>query len=258
MTIERAKPGDHGQLKELWSVVFSEEPAFLEHFFTTRYAPEHIFVARVDDQIVSALHALPSAYLQNGVEKPCSFIVGAATYEAYRKRGIMSELLKATKNAYDHPITLYPAVRPFYEANDYFTTSSVLSLPLEGVEKQNYATISPDYHMLDTLYRREHKQHGCLLRDIEGWRFLTEGYQTIVIEDAYAFVSEGKAVEACAAAPIAAARLLGLLSDRNVTEIHVLDDSCFAQLLGTEKAVPIPMGMSTDSSMAGVYIAEQY
>jgi len=256
--IERANQEDFSALKNLWSVVFSEDPVFLEHFFRTRYASENIFVARKDGAIVSALHALPAQYLQGGTIKDCSFIVGAATYASYRKQGIMSSLLAATREAYDHPVTLFPAVRPFYEAHGYFTTSSVLSFPLEGIAASSDASIALDSSRLDSLYRAEHAHSGCLLRDEEAWKFLTEGYQTLCVENAYAFISEGKAVEACAGNESAAKQLLTLLAGHGVSEVHTLENSFLARLLDRQKAAPIPMGMSTDTSMQGVYIAEQY
>ena len=93
MTITRAEASDFTQLKELWSIVFSEEPEFLEKFFSLRFFPENIFVAKEQGKIISALHALPSFYQQNNRIQRCAYIVGAATYTEFRKRGIMSALL---------------------------------------------------------------------------------------------------------------------------------------------------------------------
>ena len=75
------------EVKDLWNVVFNEEPAFLEKFFSTRFDPNHIFAAEDEGKIVSALHPLPASYTKEGVTKPCSFIVGAATLESHRNRG---------------------------------------------------------------------------------------------------------------------------------------------------------------------------
>ena len=258
MIIEQANSGDFIELKNLWSAVFSEDPTFLEHFFSTRFAAHTIYVARIDDHIVSALHALACQYIQQGTIHPCSYIVGAATYASYRKQGIMGKLLAATQQAYTHPITLFPAVRPFYEANGYYTTSSVLSFPLEGGAALSPTLIPLDFQQLDSLYRNEHALHGCLLRDEEAWKFLTDGYQTLCVEDGYAFISEGKAVEACARTEKAARELVGILAASSITEVYTLNHSLIAAMLDREKAVPIPMGMSTDITMHGVYIAEQY
>ena len=157
----------------------------------------------------------------------------------------------------DHPVTLFQQCAP-YEAHGYFTTSSVLSFPLEGIAASSDASIALDSSRLDSLYRAEHAHSGCLLRDEEAWKFLTEGYQTLCVENAYAFISEGKAVEACAGNESAAKQLLTLLAGHGVSEVHTLENSFLARLLDRQKAAPIPMGMSTDTSMQGVYIAEQY
>ncbi|MFA6733257.1 MAG: GNAT family N-acetyltransferase [Sphaerochaeta sp.] len=258
MIIERATKDDHQMLKDLWKEVFNEEEAFLERFFSTRIRYEHIFVAREEGAIVSALHALPSTYLQQGTEHDCSFIVGAATYAPWRRKGIMGSLLQAVREAYSHPITLFPAVRPFYEANGYFTTSSLLQFPLGAMEETSVQVKPIVFSELNRIHRKAHEQNGALLRDEQGWKFLTDGYETIAVQDGYAFLSEGKAVEAFTLTKEAAVQLLGLLSERQVTAVQTLSTDPLAELLGQETAVPIPMGMSTDQSMRGVYIAEQY
>jgi hypothetical protein len=51
---------------------------------------------------------------------------------------------------------------------------------------------------------------------------------------------------------------LALLAGHGVSEVHALENSFIAMSLNRQKAVPIPMGMSTDKAMQGVYIAEQY
>ncbi|MBZ4673200.1 MAG: hypothetical protein JG773_169 [Spirochaeta sp.] len=259
MIIERAKPSDYQELKQLWLVVFNEEPAFLEHFFATRISYQDIFVAREDDKLVSALHALPLYYHKRGEEHPTSYIVGAATYKEYRRRGIMGKLLEATRQAYDHPITLFPAVRPFYEANGYFTTSSVLSFTLEAKNGGGESlAVQYTYQDLDRIYRKATSEEGALLRDEKAWSFLTDGYEVLSVEGGYAFISEGKAVETMVLSSDAASSMLSLLKERGITEVHTLASSPLAKLLGRETGVPIPMGMSTSKELQGVYIAEQY
>ncbi|MGH0053289.1 MAG: GNAT family N-acetyltransferase [Sphaerochaetaceae bacterium] len=260
MIIERAKPSDYQDLRNLWLVVFNEDETFLEHFFTSRISYQDIFVARVDGKLVSALHALPCRYHKWGKEYPVSYIVGAATYAEFRRQGIMSKLLKTTQDSYDHPITLFPAVRPFYEANGYVTTSSVLSFSLEHSLQKASPTPAPipPFSTLDTLYRLETREKGALVRDEEAWAFLTEGYQVLSVEGGYAFLSEGKAVEAMAVDLKSAKVLLSALQASNISEVYALPDSPISLLLGKEKGVPIPMGMSTDNELQGVYIAEQY
>ena len=275
MKIERATAKDFDSLKMLWSIVFQEDPEFLERFFSQRFFPEHIVVARKEGEIVSALHAIPVAYNQGNTEKACSFIVGAATYASHRKQGIMSELLAYTKETTPYPITLFPAVRPFYEANGYMTTSSMEEywLPTNNVtsnktnqDDQNrqpmQSTLSPEekailFPALDRIYREATKKDGSLVRDGLAWAFLTEGYGLVSFQDAYAFIKDGIAVEAMATSKQAAKKLISLLQKKEIKKLRVIPDSPFSSLL-EGPFVQVPMGMSTDESMRGVYIAEQY
>ena len=262
MKIERATTKDLEELKRLWSIVFQEEPEFLERFFTQRFFPEHIVVARKEGEIVSALHALPSTYVQDNKAKQCSFIVGAATYAHHRKQGIMGELLAYTKATTEHPITLFPAVRPFYEANGYMTTSSMEEYWLP---QDNQTYLSPSstekeplhFSALDRIYREATKKEGALSRDELGWNFLIDGYELTSVQDAYAFIKEGKAVEAMATSKKAAKELISLLQNKQIERLQVIPNSPFATLL-EGPFVQIPMGMSTEESMRGVYTAEQY
>jgi len=265
MEIGRATAQDFDELKMLWSIVFQEDPEFLERFFNQRFLPEHIFVARKEGEIVSALHALPSTYIQDNTEKRCAFIVGAATYASHRKQGIMSELLAYTKASTPYPITLFPAVRPFYEANAYITTSSMEEYWITQKKEKEQPNQTPRFSggkplspaALDRIYREATKEKGALLRDELGWNFLIDGYELTSVKDAYAFTKEDIAVEAMAASKKAAEELLSLLKSKQIAKLRVIPNSPFASLL-EGPYVQIPMGMSTDESMRGVYIAEQY
>jgi len=259
MKIERATTKDFEELKELWSIVFQEEPEFLERFFAQRFQAEHIVVARKNGEIVSALHALPSTYYQDQKEKKCAFIVGAATYASHRKQGIMSELLAYTKETSPYPITLFPAVRPFYEANAYITTSSMEEYRL--IQDKSTPAISEErklsYPDLDRIYREATKREGSLSRDEKAWNFLLDGYDLFAIQDAYALIKDGIAVEAMAIGKEAASYLVVLLQSKQIERLRSIPNSPFTSLL-EGPFVQIPMGMSTDESMRGVYIAEQY
>jgi len=256
--VRRSAREERDELYELWARVFDEDRGWLDRFFAVRYSPDDIFIARVDGVLASALHALPAAYVQRGEEQTCSYIVGAATDEAFRRRGLMGRLLTETAASYRHPITLFPAVRPFYEANGYITTSSLLLFSLEQETVDQLSSLAVDWQALDHIYRTANAADGYLVRDEAAWGFLTGGYETILLEGAYAFISEGRAVEAFALDHGAAEHLVDALSKAGITSLQTLAHSPLSALLGEEQGVPTPMGMSTRSSMAGVYIAEQY
>lgn len=259
MTIGRAQEGDFPLLKELWSVVFDEEPAFLEKFFRLRYSPAQIFVAREGSVIASALHALPSTYCKDGEERRCGFVVGAATYEKYRKQGLMSRLLSYAREEIGCPLTLFPAVRPFYEKNGYFTTSTMLGFDLvQPVNCSPGRESSPTAGELDAIYRQATAKTGALTRDPIAWEFLLDGYGLVAVDGAYALTKGNVAVETMATGRESAANLLGLLVSKNVQSCSVLPSSPFASLLSDRSPSVLPMGMATDKELDGVYIAEQY
>ncbi len=256
--IRRSRREERNELYELWARVFDEDRAWLSRFFTLRYSTDDIFIARIDGHLASALHALPASYVQGGRQRPCSYIVGAATDEAFRRRGLMGQLLEQTTASYEHPITLFPAVRTFYEAHGYITTSSLLSLPLPERTMSHVPSLPVKWEALDRIYRTANERGGCLVRDEAAWEFLISGYETILLEDAYGFISEGKTIEAFALSLEAAERLIDALLGMEVESLQSLSDSPITALLGEQNGVPTPMGMSTHPAMAGVYIAEQY
>ena len=259
MTIERAKATDFEELKTLWSIVFEEEPAFLEKFFALRFSPDHIFVAREQGKIVSALHALPSFYQQNNIVHRCAFIVGAATYAEFRHKGIMSHLLAYCKLRLDCPLTLFPAVRPFYEKNGYCTTGELIRYDMEGItgfEPGKEVSLSTDE--LDSIYMQATRTSGSLMRDSIAWQFLLDGYGLLAVQGAYALVKDNDAVEAMALDASSAAALLGLMKQQGIRTCAVLNGSPFCTLIPELQVTVVPMGMSTAPLMQGCYIAEQY
>jgi predicted acetyltransferase len=259
MKTELARTEDFSRLKELWSVVFDEDPAFLEKFFALRFSPGHIVVAREQGRIVSALHALPATYGKDGEIHQCAYIVGAATDAAYRRQGIMSDLLSFARKTMDCPMALFPAVRPFYEQNGYFTTSTMLRFSLDRpVPDGAKDSVSLPIIELDRIFHHATKASGALMRDPLAWSFLLDGYGLLAVENGYALVKGNVAIETMAMDGESAKNLLDLLCARQVEACQVLPDSPFVALLPDSKATVLQMGMSTDREMEGVYIAEQY
>lgn len=255
---DQATSDDYLQLKSLWKVVFDEEEPFLELFFSKRIFFEHIFIARQGEAILAALHALPSSYHLHGESYPCSYIVGAATSEAYRGQGLMGHLLEKTIESYTHPVTLFPAVRYYYSKRGFFTTSTLLNFPLTHPREGQVDSFTPDSDHLNQIYIRGTQKRGALERDQLAWQFLQMGYEIVATEKSYALLLGDKAVEAVALNEEGAQNLLALLYQRGVKSIQVLEDSPFIPLLMESEATYIAMGMSSSDSMDGVYIAEQY
>ena len=252
----RAEEEDFAQLKEVWNVVFNEDPTFLKKFFLARFDSANIYVAEEDGTIVAALHALSSSYTKKGVTKPCYFIVGVATVVEYRKQGIMGKLLDFVHDIYDEPLMLFPAVRPYYEKHGYYSTSSVIEYPLPASLANDVLQEGFSYTALNEIYTLATYNSGALNRDSLAWSFLTDGYETVHVQGAYAFLLKEKVVEAMAVNEKAARRLVGILVRRGLTTIPVLADSPFTHFLSDGKEVL--MGMASRKKLSGIYIAEQY
>lgn len=138
------------------------------------------------------------------------------------------------------------------------TTSQTLTFALSPTDTSPIVTSGYDWQALDAIYTRANEKKGYLIRDQVAWQFLGDGYQTIVTDNAYAFIKDGKAVEANSLDEQSANRLIERLRAAGVKSIQTLAESTLSTLLGEKEGVPTPMGMSTHASIAGVYIAEQY
>lgn len=286
MLIRKATPADKDELKKLWSIVFQEEPGFLETFFARRFAPENIFLAEVDGAIVSALHAPPVKFLTTeGTRIDAVYVVGAATLAEHRKRGYMEALLSAVKQESKVPVLLYPAVRRYYEKNGFSSCSSTKVYDLTQPHAQlDIATPSrtelpprsqkSDSELigkLNTAYETSITVQGGLLRDAIAWEFLLEEYYSEMsfIEDdeygvAYAFVRNGQAVETAAQSVEAGKLLLEQLINRHegrqVTGLRAIGGSPLDRVLTAlgMQYTPFEEGMSFPYIENNPYIGEQY
>ncbi len=278
MLIRRASAADKEELKALWQVVFNEEQGFLEDFFSLRFAPDNIFLIETDGIIVSALHALAVQFLdvrQGTID--ASYIVGAATLDAYRKRGYMEELLKQVREQSEGPVLLYPAVRAYYEKHGFSSCSSstVYDLrqtsyftqpPSQEIPQVNVGRTVPDMKELNEAYEASIACNGGLLRDTVAWKFILDGFGSDIIQiqedsnTAYALIREGQAVEVAASTLQAGKELLAELGARQVTGIKTIQGSIIDELLSVTNA-PFTSrleGMSFPDIENNPYIGEQY
>ena len=87
------------ETRHLWERSFSDPRAFIDLYFREKYRTERNEVIQRDGRVVSALQKLPYPMTYGGAMLPASYISGACTDEAYRRRGIMGELLNQTHRA---------------------------------------------------------------------------------------------------------------------------------------------------------------
>lgn len=87
------------ETRHLWERSFADPRAFIDLYFREKYRTERNEVIERDGRVVSALQKLPYPMTYGGSLLPASYISGACTDEAYRRRGLMGELLAQTHRA---------------------------------------------------------------------------------------------------------------------------------------------------------------
>lgn len=127
---------DLGQVRALWKECFHDTEAYMDFYFSWKTKDNVIFGLYDEDKLISMLHLNPYQLSVNGDKINSYYIVGVATDEAYRKRGLMRKLLKAAMQqmyAQEVPFTyLMPAKEEIYLPFDFriVTTQKIMSIPL--------------------------------------------------------------------------------------------------------------------------------
>ncbi len=94
--IRLASIEDEKAVRQLWKICFDDTEAFMNLYFTEVYKAENTLLYCEDDKIVASLQMLPYGFTFNGIIIPITYISGACTLPAYRSRGLMGKLLKAS------------------------------------------------------------------------------------------------------------------------------------------------------------------
>ena len=90
------------ETRHLWERSFSDPRAFIDLYFREKYRKERNETIVRDGRVVSALQKLPYPMTYGGAMLPASYISGACTDEEYRRRGLMSELIRQTHCTMQH------------------------------------------------------------------------------------------------------------------------------------------------------------
>lgn len=190
-----ADKNDVKAIKELWDIVFPEEPDFNEYYFNNIFDYNNTLIMTEDNELISMAQMLP--YEINNIGS-VTYIYGAATNPKYRNQGLMSELLK---KSFEIDCSrgviasiLIPANKPlfdFYKKLGYETTFYVkkemyiASGCIAEIKEAEYSDIS----RLMCLY------NGDIIRNKEYWKIQLDMYRALggkifLYNDAYAVVSD--------------------------------------------------------------------
>ncbi len=119
MTLKKLNLEEHARTRDLWEEVFEEDTKeFLDYYYKYMTNHNQIYAIEKDEQLVSMLHLNPYQIQMVGKLFPIQYIVGVATKKAYRKQGLMGELLRRVlqdMHENKEPITyLMPAAESIY------------------------------------------------------------------------------------------------------------------------------------------------
>lgn len=109
-------------IRPLWEEVFAEDSkAFTDYYFANKAEHNLVMTRKDGEQIVSMLHLAP--YMTGRMESVC-YIVGVATKEAYRRQGLMADMMKEAlqfMKAEGQPFTFLMPANPAYYTPFEFT-----------------------------------------------------------------------------------------------------------------------------------------
>lgn len=119
MNIRKLDVNEHDSTRGLWEEVFTEDTdEFLNYYYQFMTNHNEIYTIEDEKQFVSMIHLNPYQVELMGKLFPIHYIVGVATKQEYRRRGLMGQLLhKVLQDLYqkEEPLTyLMPASESIY------------------------------------------------------------------------------------------------------------------------------------------------
>ena len=89
-----AEKRDFPAVRALWETCFPDEGGFNDWFFAHCYKEEHTLLCLEDETLVAMVQMLPYRMTAGGVSREVTYIYGACTDPAHRRKGHMARLLE--------------------------------------------------------------------------------------------------------------------------------------------------------------------
>lgn len=96
LSIRPAELDDKADLERLWQECFGDSDAFTRYYFDHFFAENEVLAAFAGKELIGQLHINPYRLSAGGEEIGGSYIVGVATDERFRHKGVMRCLLERT------------------------------------------------------------------------------------------------------------------------------------------------------------------
>ncbi len=176
------------QLHQLYLTSFDDSLDYVDFFFLHDYHPSRVFFVERDGAIRSALHVIMKKMVFNHRIFDLPFIVAAATEAAYRRRGLMREVMAKTFAALierGHAmVSLYPANPDFYR--DYGFVSYTYAKRVDAYEPSFECGLEEtcDAALLKSMYHEFIDQYeGYIIRSEDDYA----RYMNSLWQDGYVF-----------------------------------------------------------------------
>lgn len=126
MTIRKLAQKEHSITRSLWEEVFPEDSKqFLDYYYSYVASDNTIYVAQIDDKIVSMIHLNPYRMQIGKRVEMTHYIVAVGTKKEYRSKGLMTKLMHTVLEAMyadGEPFTfLMPVSEKLYAPFDFVT-----------------------------------------------------------------------------------------------------------------------------------------
>ena len=89
-----AEKGDFPAVRALWETCFPDEGGFNNYFFAHFYKEKYTLLYLEGETLVAMVQMLPYRMTVGGVSREVTYIYGACTDPAHRRKGYMARLLE--------------------------------------------------------------------------------------------------------------------------------------------------------------------
>lgn len=178
--IRFAEEKDTQEVRALFDLCFPDESGFNAYYFEYIYRPEQTLLYMQGDKLCAMVQMLPYQLSMNGSVGEATYIYGACTHPAYRRKHLMAQLLEASFKEDTQKGRIASFLIPqeawlfdFYFPFGYLPTFTMQRESIFRVADSQTADIREltDWQEADRLYHVCVEQENCyILRDENDWR----------------------------------------------------------------------------------------
>lgn len=178
--IRFAEEKDTRAVRTLFDLCFPDESGFNAYYFEHIYCAERTLLYTREDKLCAMVQMLPYRLSINGAVGEATYIYGACTHPAHRRKHLMAQLLEASFKEDRRKGRIASFLIPqeawlfdFYRPFGYLPTFSLQKESILRTNDSKAADIREltDWQEADRLYRAYAGQEGCyILRGKDDWR----------------------------------------------------------------------------------------